>query len=279
MIVSSREQLKKLIPELSGVSGDEREAEFELKQLYAYVLGKSRLGAVELESPMKEEDEARLISLIERRKTHEPLQYILGEWEFMGLTFKVNEDVLIPRQDTETLAEEAERLIGERGYRSLLDICTGSGCIGISLAKRTGIGAILSYISEKALEIAKTNALLNGTDCKPVKSDLFSNIEGRFDVITANPPYIRSAECGSLQGEVLHEPRLALDGGEDGLDFYRRIKDGFSEHLNENGVLLMEIGFDQAESVNELFACCGNVRIIKDICGLDRVIAVDGIKI
>lgn len=279
MTFSSREQLKKLIPELSEVSGDEGEAEFELKQLYAHVLGKSRLGAVELESPMKEGDGAKLISLIERRKAHEPLQYILGEWEFMGLTFKVNEDVLIPRQDTETLAEEAERLIVGRGFRSLLDICTGSGCIGISLAKRTGIGVCLSDISERALEIAKINAALNGTDCKLVKSDLFSGTKGGFDIITANPPYIRSAEFGSLQAEVGYEPRLALDGGDDGLDFYRRIKDDFSEHLNENGVLLMEIGFDQAESVNKLFAGCGNVRIIKDICGLDRVVAVDRIKI
>ena len=275
MIVSSREQLKKLIPELSGVSGDEREAEFELKQLYAYVLGKSRLGAVELESPMKEEDEARLISLIERRKTHEPLQYILGEWEFMGLTFKVNEDVLIPRQDTETLVEEALKVI-EPGMR-VLDMCTGSGCIIISILKNTtNVDGAACDISKQALNVAKENARLNGVFVDFERSDLFEHVDEMYDVIVSNPPYIRSDEIPHLMPEVsVFEPHEALDGSEDGLLFYRRIIKDCRANLKPQGRLLFEIGCDQGRQVSQMmqFAGFSDVQVIKDLAGNDRVVS------
>nr|MDY5756582.1 peptide chain release factor N(5)-glutamine methyltransferase [Eubacteriales bacterium] len=267
--------IKSRLPELALVTGDEREAEFELRQMLSYVLKADRIGFSELQTQLDEEQSRELSEMISRRLGHEPLQYILGKWEFMGLPFFVNENVLIPRQDTETLAEIAEHFIKSRSYASMLDICTGSGCIGISIAKRTGISAVLSDISIPALHVAKKNAELNGVCCSIIESDLFENIGGCFDIITANPPYIETDVCENLQPEVRMEPRLALDGGGDGLKFYRRISDEFAEHLNRGGTLLMEIGFDQGESVPELFASIGRVKVHKDICGNDRVVSVE----
>lgn len=267
--------IKSRLPELAFVTGDEREADFELRQMLSYVLKADRIGYSELQTQLDEEQSRELSEMISRRLGHEPLQYILGKWEFMGLPFFVNENVLIPRQDTETLAEIAEHFIKSRSYASMLDICTGSGCIGISIAKRTGISAVLSDISIPALHVAKKNAELNGVCCSIIESDLFENIGGSFDIITANPPYIETGVCESLQPEVRMEPRLALDGGDDGLKFYRRISDEFAEHLNRGGTLLMEIGFDQGESVPELFASIGRVKVHKDICGNDRVVSVE----
>lgn len=261
--------------ELERVTGDAGEAEFELRQLLGYVLNARNICIAQLRGALSAEQEAELWALVERRKAHEPLQYILGEWEFMGLPFLVNESVLIPRQDTELVAELAEELIEKRGYKMLLDICTGSGCVGVSLARRTGIHTVLADISERALALAAANAELNSVCCKIVKSDLFAEIDGSFDIITANPPYICSHACDNLQPEVMREPRLALDGGRDGLDFYRRIHEDFIGYLNPGGVLILEIGFDQGRAVPALFADCGNVSLHRDICGVDRVVMVE----
>ncbi len=261
--------------ELAEIMGDEHEAEFELRLMLAHVLKVSKISFFDMNSELHDSDLKSLSSMIMRRLNHEPLQYILGEWEFMGQRFYVDENVLIPRQDTETLAEIAETIINKRGFKSLLDICTGSGCIGISVAKRTGIAAALSDISVSALKTAKRNALLNDVSCAIVKSDLFREIDGRFDVITANPPYIESSVCNSLQPEVQFEPRIALDGGDDGLKYYHRIREDFAAHLTPNGILIMEIGYNQGKSVPALFEGLGRVNVYKDLCGNERVVTVE----
>lgn len=258
---------------LEAVSGED--AAVDARELVSLAVGKRVRGAGDT-AELTEAQQKTLEAAVKRRLAHEPLQYIIGEWDFMGLTFKVSPNVLIPRQDTETLAEEAERLIKERGYRTLLDICTGSGCIGISLQKRTGIAATLSDISHAALDIAKANAAELGAACEIVQSDLFAALGGRkFDIITANPPYIPSETVKTLSEEVQKEPILALDGGADGLDLYRRIAESFAEHLNAGGALLMEIGFDQGESVPALFAAAEGITVglLKDLANNDRVVS------
>lgn len=259
---------------LECISGED--AFVDARELVSLAAGKRVRGAGDTEE-LTEAQKKTLESAVTRRLAHEPLQHILGEWDFMGLTFKVSSDVLIPRQDTETLAEEAERLIKERGYKTLLDICTGSGCIGISLQERTGIRATIADISEKALAVARENAQSLGVNCEIVQSDLFSAFHGRkFDLITANPPYIPSETVKTLSEEVKKEPLLALDGGADGLCIYRRIAKGYGAFLNEGGALLMEIGFDQGKSVPALFegARGAEIKLFKDISGNDRVVSI-----
>lgn len=209
----------------------------------------------------------RLEELVSRRKSGEPLQYILGKWEFMGLPFYTRPCALIPRQDTETLCEEALSI----GGKTLLDLCCGTGCIGVSLAKLGGFEVTFADISPDCLALARENAALNGVAGSFVLTDMFGNISGSYDMICVNPPYIPTSELASLQAEVKREPALALDGGADGLDFYRRISRDYAAHLNPGGALLMEVGAGQAEDVAEMFP---KAEIIKDICGIKRVVAV-----
>ena len=213
-------------------------------------------------------------SVLKKRAERVPLQYITGEQEFMGLTFYVNSNVLIPRQDTETLVEEALNL-AKPGMR-ILDMCTGSGCIIISILKnRSDIKGVGCDISKQALIVAKENAKLNNVSVAFEYSDLFENIEGKFDMIVSNPPYIRSAEIPSLMPEVAQfEPLKALDGSEDGLEFYRRIIKESKNYLNADGYIIFEIGNDQGEEVSDMLTYAGynNVRIIKDLAHNDRVV-------
>lgn len=214
------------------------------------------------------------------RKSRVPLQHILGEQEFMGLTFKVNEHVLIPRQDTEVLVEEVMRNLHD-GMR-ILDMCTGSGCILLSLlhysndCEGTGVD-----VSADALEVARTNAEVLGGNATFIESDLFDKVEGMYDIIVSNPPYIQTEVIKSLEPEVReHEPMLALDGYEDGLFFYRRIIEDCKAHLWSNGMLFFEIGYDQGESVKNLMEQAGfiEVTVVKDFAGLDRVVLGTWIK-
>lgn len=267
-----RELLSDTASRLRPAAGED--APTEARELCSFVLGK-RLGFADAELEPDRKALETLEALINRRLAHEPLQYLIGEWDLMGLTFRVTPAVLIPRQETETVVIEAERLINERSYASLLDLCTGSGCIGLSLAVRTGVAAVLSDISDEALSVARENAarLAPGTEC--VKSDLFAALKGRrFDIITVNPPYIPSAVIETLSAEVRREPRLALDGGEDGLAIYRRIAGEYPEHLNPGGALVMEIGFDQGESVPALFRGHGEVSVTYDLGGNPRAVTV-----
>lgn len=211
--------------------------------------------------------------LLKKRAERVPLQYITGCQEFMGLEFKVNSHVLIPRQDTETLVEEAAKVL-EPGME-VLDLCTGSGCVIISLLKQKQIAGTASDISKQALLIAKENARNNQVEVQLIRSDLFQNIMGRYDMIVANPPYIPTETIATLMPEVKNfEPVEALDGGEDGLDFYREIVGKSGQFLKSNGYLCLEIGHDQGGRVAFLMEENGyrNVRVMKDLAGNDRVV-------
>jgi release factor glutamine methyltransferase len=210
-----------------------------------------------------------------RRGSHVPLQHITGEQDFMGLTFWVNEHVLIPRQDTETLVEEALKVIPSGSH--VLDLCTGSGCVIISLvALGQGLSGIGVDISEDALVVARENGTrIVGKKVAFEKGDLFTGVQGRFNAIVSNPPYIPTAVVEELAVEVKdHEPRLALDGTEDGLLFYRRITASAQDYLNEGGWLLVEIGYDQGQDVSKLFTDAGfkDVEVVQDLAGNDRVV-------
>lgn len=221
-----------------------------------------------------EEEETQFRIFIERRSTHEPLQQITGWQEFMGLRFSVTEDVLVPRQDTETLVEEVMRYL--RDGMEILDVCTGSGCILLSLLRYSnGCRGVGCDISEKALAVAGQNAKELGISAQFIQSDLFESIEGRFEYIVSNPPYIRKDMIPTLMEEVRdHEPLIALDGGEDGLDFYRKITREATEHLYSGGMLFFEIGYNQGEAVKLLMEEEGyeEVTVSQDLAGLDRVV-------
>ncbi len=257
--------------EKAGVPGAAQDAWL----LLSYVTGLSR--AFYYGHPQKmllPEEAERYFACIEKRSARIPLQHITGEQEFMGYSFLVNEHVLIPRQDTELLAEEARRRLSPGD--SLLDVCTGSGCLAVSLMKLVpGIRGTACDISAEALSVARENARRQQVDVEFRQGDLFSPIEGRFDVIVSNPPYIPTGEIEGLMEEVRRfEPMLALDGSEDGLYFYRRLSAEAPDFLRDGGWLLVEIGCDQGRAVAELFEEAGfcEVNCKKDLAGLDRVV-------
>lgn len=258
--------------------------EFTLDAWYLleYVTGISKtVYFAEPEHLVSEEQADRYEACIERRAQHIPLQHITGEQEFMGYSFYVNEYVLIPRQDTETLVEEALRVAHSKMH--ILDMCTGSGCILLSIMKMciekyymTDMQGTGVDVSEEALKVAAENAKRLEVPVTLVQSDLFEQItEEQYDMIVSNPPYIETDVIESLQEEVrLHDPYIALDGKEDGLHFYRRIISEAGKYLKPQGWLMFEIGYDQAEAVGELMGNAGYTQITvkKDLAGLDRVV-------
>lgn len=268
-------------------NADIAEAELDARLLLEYICRTDRntllVHGDSERSPLEEEFYK---ITIEKRKTHIPLQHITGEQEFMGLVFKVNEHTLIPRQDTEILVEEAMRYLGD-GMR-ILDICTGSGCILLSLLKYSneceGVGI---DISRKALLVAEENAARLSLDAKFLCGDLFGPLEDfvsdktndrLFDIIISNPPYIPSGEIQELMPEVKdHEPPAALDGMEDGLYFYRKIVERAPHYMRSSALLFFETGYNQAEEVSAILRAggFGKIEVIKDYAGLDRVIKAE----
>lgn len=223
---------------------------------------------------MDPEKRSRFFELVKKRADHMPVQYLLGKAWCYGNTFVVNEHVLIPRQDTEILIEEAAKRI--RTGMHILDLCTGSGCVLVSLLKQKSITGVGSDISDEALRVARENLDRYHLEAELVQSDLMREIRGTFDVIVSNPPYIPSDVIEKLDPEVRdHEPRLALDGGPDGLKFYRAIVRQARRRLRKGGWLLMEIGYDEGDDVREMLEDLGYVEtvIVKDYSGLDRVAA------
>lgn len=251
-------------------------------QVDGFLLMSEVLGITRTDYFMKQKDTLsdadyeRYMEAVQRRKVHEPLQYITGHAYFMGYDFMVNEDVLIPRMDTECLVVEAEKIIMNHPF-DILDMCTGSGCILISLALRNPLVKGLGVdISKKALKVAQQNAeRLQCSNVTFLQSNLFENISGKFDMIVSNPPYIRTSVIEELMEEVKgYEPYNALDGHEDGLYFYEKITGRALEYLNDGGFLCYEIGYDQGSDVVCIMEKNGlkNCRVIKDLAGNDRVV-------
>lgn len=256
-------------------AADVPEADLDAWYLLEWCTGVSRSHYLAYpEEAISPEQERQYREALAQREQRIPLQQITGEQEFMGLSFLVNEYVLIPRQDTEILVEETAKFLQD-GMR-YLDLCTGSGCILLSLKTlRPGAEGEGADLSPEALKVAGKNRERLGLEARLTESDLFDKIEGTFDVIVSNPPYIKREEIESLMDEVrLHEPYMALDGHEDGLYFYRRIAKEAPGYLRKGGGLFLEIGWDQGESVSELLRQQGfsDVKVVKDLAGLDRVV-------
>ena len=232
---------------------------------------------MELDEKQKEET----FKCVEEIIAGKPIQYITHHQEFMGLDFFVDENVLIPQPDTEILVEEALHMINRKNEDiRILDLCTGSGAIAVSIENyaldRNIIKIYASDISAEALEIARKNAILNNeeTNIRFIKSNMFENINDKFDIIVSNPPYIETQTIANLSKEVQNEPHIALDGGADGLAFYRIIAKEAKKYLNRNGWILFEIGYNQKEAVSNLLQeeKYENITCIKDLNGNDRVI-------
>ena len=251
---------------------DESDAEW----IYSLVLDIPRSKLEEKERVVKPSEAKQIEEIVQKRLTGRPLWYVMGDTQFYGCKIKVDERVLIPRPETEILAEQAVKTV-EEGDK-VLDLCTGSGCLAVAIAKNCAqkhVKVTASDVSDAALMLAKENAALNGAEVNFVQSDLFSKIHGRFNLIVCNPPYIRTDELSSLQREVRdYEPRIALDGGEDGLEVYRRIAKEISRYIARGGMLMLEVGEGQAEEVLKMFEKRDYAMVVKDFSGVDRILKI-----
>lgn len=255
---------------------------FEAEQLIMRLCGVTRNDMLIFPGlPVTEEQVDSVMGGVSRRLSGEPLQYILGEWEFYGLPFRVGKGVLIPRQDTETIAELGLEFARRRRYPGFTaaDLCAGSGCIGITIAKLAKVPVRLVELSENALEYLRENISLNevGNMCEAIRGDVLSDDTARglplCDLIVTNPPYLTEKDMRELQAEVKFEPETALAGGEDGLDYYRRMIPLWGGRLKPGGMLAAEIGMGQEADVMRIFEECGmTAQYKKDMCGIIRVI-------
>lgn len=255
--------------EAAGVT----DASMDAWLLFEYVTGMDRTRFfMDKQMELPEPQQLEYDKLIEKRAERIPVQHLTGVQEFMGLNFKVNEHVLVPRQDTEVLVEEALKRC--RPDMQVLDMCTGSGCIAVSMAKLGKAQVTAADISPDALQVAMVNGKANDVTVDWRESNLFEKVPETYQMIISNPPYIRSAVIETLSPEVReHEPMLALDGTKDGLYFYREITRQAVEHLAEGGWLLYEIGHEQGEDVKAIMSeAFSDVSVIKDLAGLDRVV-------
>ena len=251
------------------------EAELDARYILEYITGlNSAQYFIHSEDIIEKDKAEEFFRLIERRSKRIPLSYVIGTRDFFGLTFKVDENVLIPEQETELLVEE---VIKHSEGKSVLDMCTGSGCIAISIAlfgKPSKVAA--SDISEKALEVARENAKsLKAGEISFIQGDMFENVTDKFDIIVSNPPYIETGEIDELMPEVRdYIPRLALDGDIDGLKFYRIISKEAVKKLIKNGRIFYEIGYNQSRAVASILFENGftDITVIKDYSGLDRIV-------
>ena len=265
--VNLRKQLKQ---EFSSASVDEAEVDF----IASEVLGVKRTGLVfvdELENACYK----RITRLAKMRLTGVPIDQLFGYCYFCGFKFFVNKQVLTPRGDSEVLIEKVVEIVEKNNIKTVLDMCTGSGCLAITLKKLCGdkIDITAVDISGGALKIAKKNAKFNKANIRFVKSDMFNKVDDKYDLIVCNPPYIESETILFLDKEVRDfDPQLALDGGRDGLDFYRVLARDLKQHLNKDGFVVLEIGYNQQASVKALFKDYNFVACFKDFGGQDRVL-------
>jgi len=250
---------------------------FEAEQLFCHVTGWRRHDLPHMGGQAAPKELVRrLEDLCRRRSEGEPLQYLLEEWEFYGLPFHVGEGVLIPRADTETLVDAALACAEGCGEPRILDLCSGSGAVAVALAHRLPSAHVTAVeLSEGACAYLEKNIRRNGVPVRMVQADIFAyEPDGAVDILTANPPYIPSAELDTLQEEVRREPGMALDGGADGLRFYRGIAGRFCPHLREGGAVCLEIGMGQEEAVAEILqrAGCREIGQHRDLGGIIRVV-------
>ena len=250
---------------------DESDAEW----IYSIALGVKREN-LKNERIITSYESKKINKIVTERLTGRPLWYIIGDTEFNGCKIKVDERALIPRPETEILADYAVKSI-EEGDK-VLDLCTGSGCIAVSIAKNClpkRVSVTAADLSDAAIMLAKENARYNSVSIDFVQSDLFTNVHGRYNLIVCNPPYIKSSDIPNLQREVKNfEPKIALDGGDDGLDFYRRISKSIRSYLAKDGILLLECGEGQAEEILKLFEKRDYAMVMKDLSGVDRFIKI-----
>ncbi|MGN0824286.1 MAG: peptide chain release factor N(5)-glutamine methyltransferase [Candidatus Coproplasma sp.] len=250
---------------------DESDAEW----IYSLVLDMNR-SELNTQRMIKPSETRKIYDIVDKRMTGRPLWYIIGDVDFYDCKIKVDERALIPRPETEILAQQAVNAL-EDGDK-VLDMCTGSGCIAISIArhlKGKKVQITAADVSDAAIMLAKENANYNSVDITFVQSDLFSKVHGRFNLIVCNPPYIRSGEIPYLQSEVKdYEPRIALDGGDDGLEFYRRLSKEISRYIVRGGMLMLEVGEGQAEEVLKLFPKRDYAMIVKDFSGVERFLKI-----
>lgn len=257
-------------------------AEFEVSELLAYVLGTDSRSVdfrEKLSEPVDKDVLEHFEALVSKRIGGEPLQYIIGEWEFYGLPFKVGEGVLIPRQDTETVVDVAIRKLHTEKDLVVTDLCSGSGCIGIALDKNLSCKRVVCVEkSDRAVAFLEQNIKLNNSKAEILHGDIFDDdiIDSlpQSDLIVCNPPYLTQDDMQSLQLEVTHEPEDALYGGDDGLDYYREITRLYKDKLCDGGMLLFEIGIDQEDEVMKILIQHGfiNVRTKKDLAGIYRCV-------
>ncbi|MBE5741635.1 MAG: peptide chain release factor N(5)-glutamine methyltransferase [Clostridiales bacterium] len=216
--------------------------------------------------------EKEIRQCIQKRLDGIPVDKIFQKAYFYGYEFKVDENVLSPRPESELLVENAIKYIKENQYNTALDLCTGSGCLAIAIKKNCNIDMTASDVSNKALQIAKYNAKQNDVDIRFVRSDMFDKIDESYDIIVSNPPYIDTDEIDDLSREVVeHDPYIALDGGEMGLKYYNIIHENLRKHLNDGGILIVEIGEDQREMIQSLYNDLNLLEVIQDYAGNDRV--------
>lgn len=254
---------------------------FDAMCIFKFCLGFDRQGLILHGNDIADEKKsARFFELIYQRAKGRPLQYILGSWEFMGIEFKVGEGVLIPRGDTEVLVSEVLALTKDIKKPKILDLCAGPGTIAITLAKfRVDASVFAVELSEVALRYLQKNINLNAVEnITPLRFDVLFDADkfnfNEFDIIVSNPPYIATSELKSLKKEVLNEPQMALDGGSDGLMFYRAIAENWVKFLRRGGYLCVEVGIGQALAVADIFKAAGldNIEVIRDLSGIDRVV-------
>ncbi|MBQ8615725.1 MAG: peptide chain release factor N(5)-glutamine methyltransferase [Clostridia bacterium] len=259
---------KELKNEFASHDIDVEDADF----IIAEVLGVKRTGLALIdEITDKQKDEINEKATM--RLNNIPVDKIFNKAYFYGLEFKVDDNVLSPRPETELLVETALKYIKQNNYKTALDLCTGSGCIAIATKLNSDIQMTASDISQKALNIAKQNAKTHNADIKFIHSNMFEKIDGTYDIIISNPPYIDTDEIAELEAEVKeHDPYIALDGGEMGLKYYNIIHDNLRKHLNDNGMIVMEIGEDQKELLISLFNDFNLVESLTDLSGNDRVL-------
>jgi release factor glutamine methyltransferase len=274
----------------------------ETELLFTQVLNCDRMSLyANKDRPLTSAQAAFISSSLKRRIKGEPMQYILGKTEFMGLEFKLNKDVLIPRPETEILVEASLSYLGtplkpklrvspysndslggdtlpidSKGVPKVLDVGTGSGCIAVSIAKMLpDVEVTASDVSQEALDVAKENARFNGVKIKFICSELFRALPADFDLIISNPPYIPREQIRELAPELKYEPFIALSGGNDGLEFYRKIIKEAPDHLKDEGILIMEMGFNQRKDIEDIFRGLkyfNIIKVIKDYNNIDRVI-------